>query len=230
MRDLRYNHLMKELVIFDVDGTIVHGQSQELFLRYLLKNKQIGYFFYLKLLTWFVLYKIGIIKDTKKPMTYAYSFLKGKSVSWVAWLVHDFFEKALKGSIYPKAVEIIREHKNMKRIIILVSNSIEPIVKELAYYLRADSYIATTLEIKNGYYTGIIRDMVYGNRKTEVVNKFVKDNNLNLETAWTYGDHISDQPLLSIVANPVVVNPSTVLRSVARKKNWPIMTFKYIKA
>ena len=224
-RKLRHNYLMKELVIFDVDETIVHGQSQELFLRYLLKIKRIGYFFYLKLLTWFVLYKIGIIKDPKKPMVYAYSFLKGKSVAEIAWLAHDFFERTLKSAIYPRAIDIIREHKNMGRIVVLVSNSIEQIVKELADYLHIDSYITTTLETKDGYYTGVIHGMVYGNYKTEVVNKFIKENDLNLETAWAYGDHISDQPLLSIVANPVVVNPSPALMEIAQKKHWPIMKF-----
>ncbi|MHB8660573.1 MAG: HAD family hydrolase [Minisyncoccota bacterium] len=220
---------MKELVIFDVDGTTVHGQSQELFLRYLLKNKRIGRFFYLKLLTWFVLYKIGIIKNPEKPMTYAYSFLEGKSISEIAWLVHDFFERVLKNAIYPQAVDVIRDHKNMGRMVIFISNSIEPIVKELADYLRVDSYIATTLETKDGYYTGTLHHIIYGHYKTEVVNKFVKDNNLDLKTAWTYGDHISDQSLLSIVAHPVVVNPSPVLLNVARKKNWSVMAFKYMK-
>jgi len=225
IQKLQHNHLMKELVIFDVDETIVRGQSQELFLRYLLKNKQIGYFFYLKLLIWFVLYKIGIIKDPKKPMVYAYSFLKGKSVAEITWLAHDFFEGALKNAIYPEAIDIIREHESMGRMVILVSNSIEEIVKEMADYLHVDSYLTTTLETKEGYYTGVIRSMVYGNYKTEVVNKFIKENDLNLETAWAYGDHISDQPLLSIVANPVVVNPSPALLEIAQKKHWPIMKF-----
>ena len=66
----------------------------------------------------------------------------------------------------------------------------------MADYLHVDSYLTTTLETKEGYYTGVIRSMVYGNYKTEVVNKFIKENDLNLETAWAYGDHISDQPLL----------------------------------
>lgn len=67
---------MKELVIFDIDGTIIKGQSQVLFLRYLLSIHRITRVFYLKILLWFILYKLGIVKDQKNRWITHFPFLK----------------------------------------------------------------------------------------------------------------------------------------------------------
>jgi HAD superfamily hydrolase (TIGR01490 family) len=217
---------MKELVIFDIDGTIVRGQSQRLFLKYLLSVHKIKLSFYLKLMMWFVLYKLGLVKDPKKPMEYAFSFLKGKSVEEIASLAHEFFEKVLKENIYSDVLDIIKEHRSLGREVMLVSNAAEPIVKELALYLNVTQYICTTLEIEDGFYTGKIGDTVYGEHKTDMIEQFFKIHDWNLNTAWAYGDHLSDQSLLSIVKHPVATNPSSSLSKIAHKKHWPILVFK----
>ncbi len=67
---------MKDLVILDLDNVIVKGQSQKLLLNYLFKRKLIGYWYFLKIYLWFVFYKIGLIKNPKRVMEYAFSFLK----------------------------------------------------------------------------------------------------------------------------------------------------------
>lgn len=217
---------MKELVIFDVDGTIVRGQSQRLFLKYLLSVHKINLSFYLKLMMWFVLYKLGLVKDPKKTMEYAFSFLKGRPVEEITDLAHDFFEKVLKIYIYSDALDLIKEHRSLGREVTLVSNAAEPIVKELALYLNVKQYICTTLEIIDGHYTGKIEDTVYGEHKTDMIEQFVKVHDWNLNTAWAYGDHLSDQSLLSIVKHPVATNPSSSLSKIAHKKHWPILVFK----
>jgi len=217
---------MKELVIFDIDGTIVRGQSQRLFLKYLLSVHKINLSFYLKLMMWFVLYKLGLVKDPKKTMEYAFSFLKRRPVEEIADLTHGFFEKILKGNIYSGALDLVKEHISLGREVILVSNAAEPIVKELTLYLNVTQYICTTLEIEDGYYTGRIKEIVYGEHKTDLVEQFAENNGWNLKTAWAYGDHSSDQSLLSIVKHPVATNPSSSLSKIARQKDWPILAFK----
>jgi len=71
----------KELVIFDLDGVIVKGQSQKYFLDFLFKKGKIPLYFYLRVYLWFFLYRIGLVKNPKSVMKYAYSFLKGKFYS-----------------------------------------------------------------------------------------------------------------------------------------------------
>jgi HAD superfamily hydrolase (TIGR01490 family) len=159
-------------------------------------------------------------------MRYAYSFLRGKSVEEVALWIDDFFEKQLKHFVYSDAVEVIHEHQNLGRTVILVSNAMEPIVKKLAAYLDVDNYISTTLEVIDGHYTGNIIDMVYGDNKAAAVERFVDNNSLGLETAWAYADHVSDEPILTRVRHPYVVNASRSLLTFARQNQWPSLTFE----
>ena len=67
---------MRELVIFDLDNTLIKGQSQAFLLSYLLKKGVITPFFYLKLMSWFIFYKLGLIKNPGRIMDYSFSFLK----------------------------------------------------------------------------------------------------------------------------------------------------------
>ncbi len=220
---------MKELVIFDIDKTLVDGQSQKRFLRYLLAAKRVKLTFFLKLIPWFVLYELGLLRDPKKPMRYAYSFLKGKSVQEISGITRDFFERDLKNHIYPEAVELIKEHQDAGREVILVSNSAELIVKDIADYLGVSQYICTKLETVDGKYTGEIKDIMYGHRKAEAINKFADNHHLDLGVAWAYGDHASDRQLLSLVKHPVAVNPSPTLMATAKKSHWQTMKFKDIE-
>jgi len=217
---------MKELVIFDIDGTIVKGQSQNLFLKYLLSVGQINRVFYLQLMAWFILYKLGLVKDPKKTMEYAFSFLKGRSIEEVTALARNFFEERLKSFIYSDALDIIREHQDIGREVILVSNAAEPLVKEIARYLNITQYMCTKLETERGQYTGKILDIVYGKRKTEIIESYVKAHDFDLKTAWAYGDHSSDQPFLSLVKHPVAVNPTPSLLRIAHERHCPTLNFK----
>jgi phosphoserine phosphatase len=67
---------------------------------------------------------------------------------------------------------------------------------------------------------------MYGDRKASAIESFVEANNFDLKTAWAYGDHSSDQPLLSMVGHPVAVNPTPALRRIAQRNQWPVLDLK----
>jgi len=218
---------MNKLHIFDVDNTIVRGQSQRLLLSYLYKQKMIGRIFYLRVMIWFIAYKFNIARDPKKVIDYAYSFLNGKNIIEIDRLASEFFEKVLKKNIYFGARELI-EHLHTEDVtLILVSNSPSIVVKFLAEYLKVQAYFCTELEIINGIYTGKVRgELMYGESKRKTVLEYVKNNGYTLEDATAYGDHISDLFILEAVGHPIAVNPSPKLAQIARKKHWPITVFK----
>ena len=57
---------IKPIAIFDIDNTLIKGQSQLLFVRYLYTEGKLSCLKYFKVLLWFVLYKIGIYEDVSK--------------------------------------------------------------------------------------------------------------------------------------------------------------------
>ncbi|NLE07542.1 MAG: HAD-IB family hydrolase [Parcubacteria group bacterium] len=217
---------MNELVIFDVDGTILKGQSQKLFLNYMFKEKYISLFGFIKLNLWFIFYKLDFIKNPLPAINYAYSFLKGKSISEIENLINNFFNSILKKYIFKEVIEIINDHLKNGRKVILVSNSVDILIKKIAEYLNVSDFISTKLEVQNDRYTGkIIGSMMYGENKIKAVEQYAQKNNISLNNSWSYADHYSDIPLLLKTTYVFVVNPSKKLQQIATEKNWQVLQF-----
>lgn len=218
---------MKELAIFDLDNTLIKGQSQILLLKYAFKKGHISFFSYVLVMLWFVVYKIGLIKNPKKIMEFSFNFLKDKDINGFENIINDFFENKLKPTLFVEALELIEGHKKNGRKILIISNAIEHIPKKIAQYLKIDYSIGTRLEIINNKFTGKIKDdIIYGRNKVVNINNFVREKEFSLENSYGYSDHYSDAPFLEIVTNPFAVNPNNKLREKAKKENWPILIFK----
>lgn len=217
---------MKELVILDLDGVIIRGQSQKHLLDYLKNKKIISLFFYLKIYFLFILYKLKIITNPSKIIKYSYVVLKNKDIRYVENIISDFFNNYLKCFIYSDMIDIIKEHRNNREELVILSSSADFIVKSIANYFGIKHYIATKFEIINGFFTGNIDgDIIYGMNKVYAIKKFVNENNLNLKNSLAYADHISDYYLLKSVNHPVAVNPDKFLFKKAIQKNWEIIRF-----
>ena len=217
---------MNELVIFDVDGTILPYQSQQRFLKYLFKHGYISIFSFIPLTFWFILYKFGITKDPKKAIILAMMFLKGWDVKPFRKIVDDFFCTELQQSFFPEALEEIKKHRMSGRRILLLSNAIDPLVSRIADYLKIDEFICTKLEIKDSQYTGkIIGPIVYGEAKAKLTENYLHLRKMQPQKVWGYADHESDVDFLKIVDVPFVVNPTNKLAEIAAKNRWTTLIF-----
>lgn len=213
--------MKQEIVVFDVDNTILKGQSQKLFLHYLRSRGILGWYPYLKMVYWFFIYRLEIANNPDKIMSYGISFANGKTVVEIDSLVSDFFEKELKSIFYKDAIKLVERHLKEGRVVILVSSSISFLIKKIAQFLKVKHYLCTKAETVNGRYTGRLDEgLVYGKRKAELVRDFAKNNNLSLENSWSYGDHLSDKYVLDLAAHAFIVNPDKKILREASKRGW----------
>lgn len=217
---------MNELVVLDLDNTLISGYSQQLFLKYLLKKKFISFGFYLKLSFWFVLYKLNPAKNPEAITEFAYSRLKGKSEKEVKEMTADFFQTVLKKIIFKDMFDLINKHRARGRRLFLVSSVPDILVREVAEFFKIDEYRAPSLEVINGVFTGKITTIVYGKNKTDSLREFVTKQGLSLKSTWAYADHFSDLDMLQTVAHPFVVNPKKKFLQEAKKRGWPVLRFK----
>lgn len=216
----------RQLVIFDVDNTLIRGQSQRLFAKYLLSRRTIGLIKYVHILGWFALYRIGLITKPDEAMKKFYQILRGRDVEDINRLVDDFFKSVLEREFFDGSLKILNDHKRHGRRILLISNMPDIIMEKVARYVGVSDFICTKLERTGKIFTGnILGGIFYGNKRTLGVRDFISKNNLNLGKTWVYSDHISDLPLLTIAKRPTVVNPSRKLTEIAQKNGWPILQF-----
>jgi HAD superfamily hydrolase (TIGR01490 family) len=217
---------MKELVIFDLDNTLVRGQSQELLINYLYRKGIVGTWYCVRIYLWFFLYKCGIVDNSRKVLSYAVRFLKGKNVFEVKNIIDDFLQNELRQHFFHEAVEIINQHRNSGREIVVVSGALEPLVSAIAQFFNIQYWIASQLDMQDNIYTGYAHSCITGKEKLESVKDFVKKHNeFSLNTTWAYADHHSDIPLLSTVAHPFAVNPNRKLQKYAAANKWPTLYF-----
>ena len=216
----------QEIVFFDVDDTLIKGQSQKLFIHFIWKKGLVSFWFYFRLMFWFLLYKLHIIKDPSVVAVYAFSFLKNMPKKTLVGLVDLFFDQVLVRNFYQDALFVINEHQNKGRQIFLVSNAFDVLVERIATYVKASGYLATELKDNNGVLSGEINGIInYGKSKAERVKEFCFKNNISLENSWGYADHPSDIDFLRLMKNPVVVNPSKDFQDKAKDNNFDFLIF-----
>ncbi len=217
---------MKRVIFFDVDNVLVNGQTQKLLLQFLFKKRKIGCRIFLKINIWFLFYKLHLVKDTIKIREEAFKSLAKWDEKSTKILFKEFFIQEIKPRVITQSINIIQRYKNQGYEVILISASIAEIVDELKEYLSLKIAVSTKLEIIDSRYTGrIVGEVPYGENKTKAVIKLLKDNSFTLDGSYAYSDHLSDLPLLELVANPVVVNPDAKFRKIAVEKKWSIYDF-----
>jgi HAD superfamily hydrolase (TIGR01490 family) len=215
---------MKKLVIFDLDGTLVRGQSQRIFLNYLYGKGLVRTVPYVRLYLWFIMRWLGAANEPEKIMRYAFSLMKRWRVDVMDLLVADFFQERMISAFYPGARELVERHEPETSEVMLVSNSLDRIVGRAAGHLGIKLSMGTRPESAGGRLTGRIAEApVFGGNKKFLVKAHAESRNLTFSGSWAYGDSISDLPLLEMVENPVAVNPDRRLYHEARQREWKII-------
>ena len=217
------------IIFFDIDNSIVRGYTQKYFIHYLFNRRIINFNILFLAYFWFLLYKLNISKDVEGAMNFYLKFLKNWSENDLENFIDSFFDKYLKNKIFPGAINLIESHKSMGHEIVLISTSIEPIVKRVAKFLMLEQYISTKLDMEKHRYTGRINGLaVTGEQKKvlaeEYILSFRKDVSEDLDI-YFYSDHISDGPLLNFVNHPCVINPNKKLYNIAINKKWKIINY-----
>ena len=110
---------------------------------------------------------------------------------------------------------------------VLVSGSVEAIVRPLADRLDVRDVLAPRLEAADGRLTGRLdRPPLAGNRKADAVREFARDNGVDLEASYAYADSLDDMPMLEVVGRPAAVNPDERLLGAALERGWDVYRWK----
>ena len=210
---------------FDVDGTIINSNVVYHYL-YLATKDRIWINRWIKYI-WIAfqvpLYLILDSIDRSLFNKVFYRNYRDMSVAKSFDLSQDYFNKKLCDHIFPSAIDYIIKHQKQGNIVVLVTGSLNFIIKPLADFLKVYNVISTHLKIEGEHYTGeIIGIPLAGEEKLTQISNFAKDLNIDLSKSYAYGDSIADLFMLNGVGNPVVINPEKNLQKIAIKKDWNI--------
>jgi HAD superfamily hydrolase (TIGR01490 family) len=148
--------------------------------------------------------------------------ITGWRAARVEEIVAGALEEAIGPIVFAEALEEVERHRREGRPTVLASAGPIEIVDQVARLLGFDHALASVATIDaDGRYTGDATAWLHGTGKAEAVRAFADEQGLDLAASWAYSDARSDLPFLSLVGNPVAVNPERPLARAARERGWP---------
>lgn len=213
----------KTVAFFDVDGTLLKSTIVHCYIW--MRFSQMPFFlkhlWIIGFLPKIVYYLILDSISRSRFNEVFYRNYRGLEVAEMKALSTAIFEADIRPKIFSEAVSQIQEHKEQGAAIVLVTGSLDFVVQPIAEYLAVDAVLAPQLREQNGKFTGELTTApLIGEEKAKAMRSYADQHEISLEESYAYGDSQSDLPMLECVGNPVVVNPSKVLRQKALKSGW----------
>ena len=211
---------MRSCAVFDLDGTIIDNSSERVFLKYLLERGELP----LRNLSQWLLDFIRTqdLRQAKANKVY----LKGLDYQHICDLAQICFTERLVERISPKVFDLIEFHRTEGRTIVILSGSLELLVRLFYEHLNADLMIGYALEVIEEEITARgVGLNPYGENKAKLVQELAEAHNFDLSESYAYGNHHSDAHKLKQVGHPVAVNPDRKLREIASANDWQIEQF-----
>ena len=218
-----------DLAIFDLDNTILNGDSDYSMINYLvdtnildkkakLKNDQFNKDYQERKL------------DYAQYTNFVLQAYVGKKIDEINEIIFPFVEKIIEPMINIFALKLIHNHYERGDEILLASATNELIVRPIAKRLEIKNVIATKAEFKNDKCTGkFIPPSALGAGKLKLVETWMKNNQYNDFLGVTfYSDSINDLPLMETVEFPKAVNPDTKLELVSKDRGWEVINLPII--
>lgn len=129
--------------------------------------------------------------------------------------------------LFADAVRCVDDHRSKGDAIVLVTGSLDIIVRPLAEELGASHVVAASLVERNGCFTGELTGPPIGmEEKARRMRELADREGIDLSRSYAYGDSIADLPMLEAVGFPHAVNPDRKLAAVVAARGWPIQNWK----
>jgi HAD superfamily hydrolase (TIGR01490 family) len=212
---------MAGIDFFDVDHTLTRRSSGGRFIALAMRQSVLPRRL-LVMLPWYSLtYRLGLFR--LRAYEKGFPYLRGLERKTLELIARESFDGALKGDLFPEAVELVHSLRAGGRRVMLATSSLDIIVEPLAEYLHVDGVLATALEFEDGTCTGRFSGMpMFRREKKDRVLSFISVEGVSARECSFYSDSIYDLPLLEAVGAPVAVNPDFRLRRIAQRRGWPI--------
>ncbi|MDB4076144.1 HAD-IB family hydrolase [bacterium] len=215
---------MPALVIFDLDNTILNGDSDYAMINYLVHTQALDESAGKQNQIFIEDYQRGEL-DFDAYTTFALSAYIGMTRSEINEYMLPFVAKVIEPMINTLALKIIHDHGDRGDTILLASATNELIVQPIAKRLDIQNVIGTQVKFINDKCTGeYIPPSALGEGKLQLVQQWMKKNNFDDFSDTTfYSDSINDLPLLEAVDFPKAVNPDAMLEKISLERGWEII-------
>ncbi len=217
---------MSELQIFDLDNTLLAGDSDRNWGIFLAEKNIVESSYLDESEKFYSNYYDGSL-DIDGFLSFCLKPLVSNDMSKLLSLREQFIEEKIKPIITKSGKEVISQAIENGKTVIIATATNDFVTKPIADLFNVSTLIATEFEIKNNSFTGNIVDIpCFREGKLKKVESWVKENNFDLSEATFYSDSFNDLPLLEKVKHPIIVDGDDKLKGIGNNNNWKCISFR----
>lgn len=218
----------KQVAVFDFDGTSIRGNSPVLLVLDLIFRRMIAPSVAVRIGLWGLAYKMRLPQNESWVRGEVFKAFEGKPVDEVDRQLRDFYDRVIAERFRPQVDELIERYHEQGIYVMVVSASFEPIILRALEFHAFDAQLSTRMKATvHGTYTREVEGIpVEGTAKVNAIMKHC-DNLFgqgNWEVAYAFGDHHSDEPMLSMAQKMAyAVDPDSSLARTAERSGWTVL-------
>lgn len=215
------------LAIFDLDETLLAGDSDYLWGRFLVEEGIVdGELYQRENDRFFRQYKEGTL-DIREWLSFQLRPLAEHELDRLLALRSRYLAAYIEPIILPAARDLIERHRREGHTLLIITATNAFITRPIADLLGIPDLLASEPEFVNGRYTGGVSGIPsFREGKVIRLRAWLAEREIDLAESWFYSDSHNDLPLLELVAHPVAVDPDPVLASTARARGWQIISLR----
>lgn len=220
-------HSPSVLALFDLDHTLLDGDSNEEWLGFLLERGIVGEEVRRRQAAFFADYKAGRL-DMGAYLHFQVGLLVGRDPAELEAWREAYARERLAPRISRAARELVARHQAAGHLVAVVSATHAFLAEASTRLLGVEHLVATRPERIDGRFTGEIPEpWSFQDGKIACAENWLASLGLGFEdfaTSYFHSDSFNDLPLMELVTRPVAVNPDPRLARLAHARGWPCIS------
>jgi len=215
------------LAIFDLDNTLLAGDSDYLWGRHLVASGVVeGDRYEAANQRFYDDYRAGRL-DIDAFLRFSLRPLAENTLEDLLRWREEFLEQHIAPIMLPSAHALVERHRAAGDTLMIITATNAFVTAPIAARFGIEHLIATEPERLGGRYTGAVAGTpAFREGKVERLGQWLDEHDADLAGSHFYSDSINDLPLLEQVAHPVAVDPDPRLAAIARTRGWPILSLR----
>jgi HAD superfamily hydrolase (TIGR01490 family) len=212
------------LAIFDLDNTLLAGDSDYLWGEFLVEKGVVdGSAYKQENARFYQEYKAGRL-DIFEFQRFSLKPLRDNTMEKLLDWRREFLESKISPIISPQSRQLVEKHRDAGDTLLIITATNAFVTSPIAQRYGIDHLIATEPERLDGHFTGeVAGEPSFKEGKVNRLRTWLQAHAEDLRGSWFYSDSHNDIPLLEAVDHPVAVDPDETLARVARERNWQIL-------
>ena len=215
---------MRQAAFFDIDGTLVDCQTQEVLSKILREEKLLSQFEAARIFGWFLAYKLGLVRSSVQLRARCYQTLSLRPKPEIDRIFSQASEEIRTKYLRPWMKRRVDRHKAKDELVFALTGSLSSLTEPIGREFQIEWCFSTQLSVADGRYTGAWEgEILEGENKVKIMKELAQKYGIDLNRSAAYADSFSDLPMLKAVGCPIAISPDRRLKRYALKRHWEIL-------